>query len=202
MSSPELMPTSNDLPLVPELGEHTSVSQQPVSAPNQIDPQPVVNRCSSSPSPSYIYSEISSDADSETQCDSKKRKRRADWSPEKIQKERERLKMKKQRQKAEGKAKPHKKSQAQKDRKKARRAEKRMNDSDDEEGPTPAGYRLPKGALRKWGLPIEIPTNFKMEDATAAQGAYVGINRPVDDRFGTDEYTLEGELVKGRKLQP
>lgn len=68
------------------------------------------------------------------------------------------------------------------------------------EVPKPAEYRLPKRALEKWGQPEEVKTDYVMEGATAAKGAYVGINRPVDSVSGSDCYTLEGELAKGRKL--
>lgn len=115
------------------------------------------------------------------------------------------MKEKERKRKAEGKTRPRKRSQVQKDRKKARKAERKEAKAEreerDDEGPTPFGHRLPKNALRKWGAPIVVPTTYGMEGASAARGAYVGVDRPVDRKYWTDEYTLEGELAKGRRYQ-
>lgn len=151
---------------------------------------------------SYFDGSELSECDSVPIEGSRKRRRRDGWSAEKLARERERNKAKKAKRKAAGNLPPRKKSDAQKARKKEKRAEemaRRLSDGE-YDGPTPAGYRLPKNALRTWGIPIEVPVDYEMENASAADGAYVGINRPVDRRWGTDDYTLEGEMRKGRTV--
>lgn len=130
----------------------------------------------------------------------KKRKRRDNWSQEKIDQEKRKLKAKKQKKKAEGTAPPRKRSQSQRDKKKARREREKEARYTEGEGPNPMDYNLPKHAFNKWGKPEEVTVDYAMEDATAAKGAYVGVNRPVDVVSGGDRYTLEGELAKGRQL--
>lgn len=65
----------------------------------------------------------------------------------------------------------------------------------------PSEYRLPKHAMDKWGKPIAINTAVEMEKASAAEGAYVGKNRPVDERYGTDDYTVDRALRLGCRLE-
>lgn len=151
---------------------------------------------------SYIDDSELSDCDSDPPEGSRKRKRRANWSPEKIAREKARNKAKKERRRQAGTLRPRKKSDAQKARKKVKRAAEMLARESDSnyDGPTPSGYRLPKNALRTWGIPIEVPVDYEMEKASAAEGAYVGINRPVDRTWGTDDYTLEGERTKGRTV--
>lgn len=144
-----------------------------------------------------------SDANSEVEPGTSKRKRRREgWSPDKMAKEKARLKNKEKRQKAEGKSRPRKRSLAQKEKKRMKKQAAKEAAEEAGEGPMPTDYRLPKKALNRWGSPEPVETAYKMENATAAAGAYVGKNRPVDAESGADSYTLEGEIAKGRKYVP
>lgn len=131
-----------------------------------------------------------------------KRKRREGWTDDKIAREKQRQKARKQRLKQEGKAPPRKKKTPEqkalkKERKKARKAAEKEAVPG---GSVPADYSLPKKALKRWGKPVPLETTYAMEGASAAKGAYVGKNRPVDAESGKDSYTLEGEIAKGRRL--
>lgn len=142
--------------------------------------------------------EYSSDANSEPEPGtSKRKKRREGWSKEKLENEKQRLKKKDKRLRAEGKRR-RKRSAAQL----AKKKERRRAATEEAGGPSTSDYQLPKNALDRWGSPEPVKTEYRMEGASAAAGAYVGINRPVDTESGADHYTLEGEIAKGRKYVP
>lgn len=184
--------TSDQLPGIPDESPTTNLPASPSERPST--PRSTT---------SYLDGSELSDCDSIPHEGSRKRRRREDWSPEKIAREREKKRAKKAQRRQEGTFRPRKKSESQKEKKRAKRAAKmleRGGDDSNYDGPTPSGYRLPKNALRTWGIPIEIPAEYEMETASTAEGAYVGINRPVDRKWGTDDYTLEGEKRKGRTV--
>lgn len=148
---------------------------------------------------------FSSDAESVSRAGSRKR-RREGWTEARREKEKARSKAKKEKKKAEGRLPRRRTSESQRQKKKLKRAESRREkeekaEADNEAGPWPSEYRLPKHALEKWGTPITVTTNVEMENASVAEGAYVGKNRPIDRKYGTDDYTVEGALAMGCRLE-
>lgn len=151
----------------------------------------------SSPS-SYSESEPASDAEGGARKRGRKEK---PLSQEQLESVRRRRKAKKQRRRDNGTARPRKRSASQKARKQEKKRAKREALSDAEDGPGASSYRLPPRAMEKWGEPLvlDLDVKFESETMSAAHGAYVGINRPVDVEGGADDYTVEGCRVSGKK---
>lgn len=159
-----------------------------------------------SESPSCIFGSdvtTASEPDSVQQPGTTKRGRRQEWSAEKRAQEKERQKARKQKMKVEGTYVRKKKTPEQKAKKKAnkraRTAVEKAERATLEGSTTPADYSLPKKAFKKYGKPETIDVTYAMEGASAAKGAYVGKNRPIDVKSGQDRYTVEGEREKGRR---
>ncbi|EIM90976.1 uncharacterized protein STEHIDRAFT_152658 [Stereum hirsutum FP-91666 SS1] len=131
---------------------------------------------------------------------------REGWTEARREKEKARSKAKKEKKKAEGRLPRRRTSESQQQKKKPKRAESRREkeekaEANNKAGPWLSEYRLPKHAMEKWGAPITVNTNIEIENGSVAEGAYVGKDHPIDRKHGTDNYTMEGVLVMGCRLE-
>lgn len=55
----------------------------------------------------------------------------------------------------------------------------------------PSAYRVPVSCEGRFGEAIELPTNYDVSLLKKAQGAYVGINRPIGEEGEDDDYEVE-----------
>lgn len=63
----------------------------------------------------------------------------------------------------------------------------------------PDGYRASAASELKWGETIDIPTEYDASKLSKAKGAYVGVNRPVDEDGIDDDFTVEKAKKMGAK---
>lgn len=114
------------------------------------------------------------------------------------QKERAKEKRKQERAKRKAAGLPRKYSEATKERRRQRKAFKRaLKHWVGTLGPD--GYRASAASELKWGETIDIPTDYDASKLSTSRGAYVGVNRPVDEDGIDDDFTVEKAKKMGAK---